>query len=225
MKAIERLRRDHVILRSKLDVLESALKIGPDAWFVLREVSHTLARQLRDHLRREEELVAACRAALREEALVHLTVEHGDEPQRLQALHRLFVKESGQSLSRIEPVLTEIIEGLRRHMEEEEMELFPILEQTLAERHAEAVTYPSPLPGRLEEMMTVNRVLQHYPKTKGVFEQLFINIPYEGSDCLDEVAWRRGMDCRQLLLLLEEAIAAEWTREGAAAVSPQTAAT
>ena len=115
MKAVERLRRDHVILRAKLDVLESALKMGPEAWFVLREVSHTLAQQLRDHIRREEELVAACRAALREEAVAHVSVEHRDEPQRLRALHRLFVKESGQSLSRIEPVLTEIIEGLRRH--------------------------------------------------------------------------------------------------------------
>ena len=106
MKAIERLRRDHVILRSKLDVLESALKMGPEAWFVLREVSHTLAQQLRDHIRREEELVAACRAVLREEAVTHVSVEHRDEPQRLRALHRLFVKESGKSLSQIAPVLT-----------------------------------------------------------------------------------------------------------------------
>jgi len=31
MNAIERLRRDHVILRAKLDVLESALRMGPEA--------------------------------------------------------------------------------------------------------------------------------------------------------------------------------------------------
>jgi hypothetical protein len=40
-----------------------------------------------------------------------------------------------------------------------------------------------------------------------LLERLFINVPYEGYDCLDEVAWRRGLDCRQLLVVLEEAIA------------------
>ena len=206
MKAIERLRRDHVILRSKLDVLESALKMGPEAWFVLREVSHTLACQLRDHIRREEELVALCRAAMREQAVARIDVEHRDEPQRLRTLNRLFIKESGESLTHIEPALTEIIKGLRHHMEEEERELFPILEQVLAERQAEAIADPSSLPGHLDEVMTVNRILQQYPKTRNVFEQLFINIPYEGCDCLDEVAWRHGMDSRELLEKLERAL-------------------
>lgn len=219
MKSVERLRRDHAILRSKLDVLESALKMGPEAWFVLRELSHTLARQLRDHIRREEGLVAACRYALKEPALAHVTVEHRDEPERLRALNRLFIKESGRSLEQVGPVLREVIDGLRHHMEEEEMELFPLLEQTLAERQHEAVTDPSFLPGRLEEMMTVNRVLQCYPRTKRVFEQLFINIPYEGADCLDEVAWRHGMESRELLEKLERGLGsaaeANAEREGA----------
>lgn len=206
MKAVERLRRDHVILRSKLDVLESALKMGPEAWFVLRELSHTLARQLRDHIRREEEMVAACRDALKEQALAHVTVDHRDEPERLRALNRLFIKEPGRSLEQVGPVLREVIDGLRHHMEEEEMELFPVLEQTLAERQAEAVTDRSSQSG-LDEVMTINRVLQQYPQTRRMFEQLFINIPYEGSDCLDEVAWRHGMDSRELLEKLEGVIA------------------
>lgn len=204
MEAIERLRRDHAILRSKLDVLESALKMGPEAWFVLREVSHTLAQQLRDHIRREEALVAVCRSALREQALTHITVEHHDEPQRLRTLSRLFIKESGQSLRHIEPVLTEIIAGLRHHMEEEEQELFPVLEQVLAEQ--QAAVDPSSALGQLDEVMTINWVLQQYPKTRGVFEQLFINIPYEGSDCLDEVAWRHGMGVQDLISKLEQTI-------------------
>ncbi len=59
---------------------------------------------------------------------------------------------------------------------------------------------------RLEEVMTVNRVLQQYPATRSVFEQLFVNLPFEGADCLDEVAWRHGMEARELLGQLEQAI-------------------
>ena len=54
--------------------------------------------------------------------------------------------------------------------------------------------------------MTVNCVLQQYPATRSVFEQLFVNISFEGLDCLDEVAWRHGMEARELLGQLEQAI-------------------
>ena len=78
MNAIDRLRRDHTILRSKLDILETALTMGPDVWFVLRETCFTLGRQLRDHIRREEELVAACRKMMNPKVLAEIVVEHHD---------------------------------------------------------------------------------------------------------------------------------------------------
>mgnify|MGYP001573165055 FL=1 len=46
MNAIERLKRDHVLIRAKLSVVEGALQMGPEAWFVLRDVCYTLSRQL-----------------------------------------------------------------------------------------------------------------------------------------------------------------------------------
>lgn len=46
MEPIARLKRDHRILRSKFDVLESALRMGPETWFVLREVCYSLSRLL-----------------------------------------------------------------------------------------------------------------------------------------------------------------------------------
>lgn len=57
-----------------------------------------------------------------------------------------------------------------------------------------------------EEVMTVNRILQQYPRTRPIFEHLFVNIPVEGCDCLDEVAWRHGLDVGELLAKLEDAI-------------------
>ena len=233
MRAIERLRRDHQILRSKLDVLEAAIQMGPETWFVLREVCFTLSRQLRDHIKREEELVASCRRAmipppaarpkgpgsLREPAaiggaasggmnpkvLAEVVVEHHDEPAHLRTINRLFLSERGHTLERIRPALQEVIDGLRRHMAEEEADLFPILERVLAEHEvAEPVEAPR---ARIEETMTVNRVIQAFPGTQPVFERLFINIPMEGCACLDEVAWRHGMESRELLAKLEAVMA------------------
>ncbi|MBI1992707.1 MAG: hemerythrin domain-containing protein, partial [Candidatus Omnitrophica bacterium] len=134
MRAVDRLKRDHEILRSKLDVLEGALGMGPETWYVLREVCFTLARQLRDHIKREEALVAACRRAMNPSLLAEIVLAHRDEPAHLTAINRLFVSQTAQSVDRITPGLLEVIHGLRRHMASEEQELFPILERALAEQ-------------------------------------------------------------------------------------------
>ncbi|MBI3321464.1 MAG: hemerythrin domain-containing protein [Candidatus Omnitrophica bacterium] len=203
MDAVERLRRDHAILRSKLAVLEVALGMGPETWFVLREVCFTLSRQLRDHLKREEALVVACRKAMNPKALAAVVVEHRDEPAHLRTLNRLFVSETRHSLERIRPALTDVIQGLRRHMAEEEAELFPVLERGLANQPLTPQEAPMPWT-RFDEAMTVNRVVQEFPRTRSVFDRSFINVPLEGCTCLDEVAWRHGMEAKELLKQLEE---------------------
>lgn len=37
-------------------------------------------------------------------------------------------------------------------------------------------------------------VLREFPGTKRVFDRFFINVPYEGCHCLDEVAWIHGLE-------------------------------
>lgn len=219
MKTVERLRRDHALLRSKLDVLEAALGMGPATWYVLREVCFTLARQLRDHIRREEELVAACREAIDPTALAEFAVEHRDEPAHLRTINRLFLSESGQSLERIRPALTEVIRGLRRHMEEEERELFPILERVCGEQAPSAPPEP---PMRFDETMTVNRILHECPEAKPVFDQLLISVSLEGCACLDEVAWRHGLEARELLAKLEAVVTSCEYAAPAAARAPES---
>jgi len=205
MKAIDRLKRDHQLLRSKLDVLEAALAMRPQTWFVLREICYTLSRQLQDHIRREERLVAACRNALSQEALAHMQVEHKDEPELLRSVNRLFIEQGGSALPQVDDALRQMISRLRAHMAEEETELFPVIERILCDRKED--DEEAALAGdRLHEEMMVNYVLHAYPRTQAVFERLFINIAYEGYDCLDEVAWRHGMEGKELLSKLEEVI-------------------
>lgn len=206
MRAIDRLKRDHTLLRSKLDVLEGALRLTPPTtWFIVRELCYTLSRQLQDHIRREEELVAACRNSLSSEVQTHVRLEHDEEPQLLRTVNRLFIEEGGKALEQICGVLGELVPRLRRHMDEEEAELFPAIEEILGDQE-EPSAQESSTAVKLHEEMTVSHILHTYPQTKLLLERLFINVPYEGYDCLDEVAWRRGMDCCRLLLLLEEAI-------------------
>ena len=207
MQAVDRLRRDHKVLRAKLSVLETAVGMGPETWYVLREVCFTLARQLRDHIRREDELVTACRTKLNPMVLAEVVLEHHDEPQHLRAIIRMFNQEAAGAFMRVKPALLAIIRALRHHMDEEERELFPLLERFMQEEGPP----PTPVVGAsptLDETMTVNRVVQEFPHTKRVFEGLFINIPIEGCNCLDEVAWRHGMEAGELLERLERTIAA-----------------
>jgi iron-sulfur cluster repair protein YtfE (RIC family) len=208
MTAVDRLRRDHKTLRAKLDVLESALRMGPNAWFVLREVCFTLAKQLRDHMKREEELVSLCRRRMPPHVVAEVVVEHRDEPAHLRTINHLFVSESGHSMERIKPALTAVIDGLRHHMAEEEAELFPILERAIEGRFPRP-TAVSASTTRLDEAMTVNRLVQEFPRTKPVFERFFINIPMEGCNCLDEVAWTHGMETNEMLKQLEASIASD----------------
>lgn len=203
MNAIERLKRDHTILRAKLDILETAVWMGPGAWYVLRELCFTLARQLQDHIRREEALVAACRKTLDPRILATIDVDHHDEPRQLRTINRLFLEASNHSLTRLRPALLDVILRLRRHMDDEESGLFPILERTV-----EDVPMPA-VERRLchtDETMTVNRVVGEFPATKPVFDRLFINLAMEGCDCLDEVAWRHGVDAKDLVVQLDQAI-------------------
>ncbi len=198
MDAVERLKRDHVVLRTKLDVLESALARRPEAWFVLREVCFTLSKQIADHLRREEALIAACRKQLPPEALSHVALEHQDEPEHLRRINHLFVTTEGQSLDRIRPELERLITGMREHLADEEATLFPALEHLLAGWKLSALT-PQASAGPLEGSMTVNRVVRDFPRAQRAFERLFINVPLEGCSCLDEVAWRHGMETQDLV--------------------------
>jgi hypothetical protein len=206
MNAVERLCRDHQVLRGKLDVLEAALSLGPETWFVLRELCFTLSRQLRDHIEREERLVSAFRHVLRPGKLADLALEHKDEPGLLRKINALFLSESGHTLERIRPALQEVIAGLRRHMADEETGLFPLflLGPDLPREGERAARIALPF----DETATVNRVIHEFPRTKPVFERLFINLPAEGCDCLDEVAWRHGMDTQEVFEELAPAVSA-----------------
>lgn len=208
MKAIDRLKRDHKIIRSRLDVMESILDMSfASTWYILREMCWTLSRQLQNHIRREEKLVAMCHQVLSQKVIDHIKVEHINEPNILRAVNHLFIEEPEGAIEQVRTVLRDVILRLRQHMDEEEQELFPIISETLGD-YEETSASQTVVQAGLQEDMTVNDVLVKYPRTRSVFQRLFVNIQLEGNDCLDEVAWRHGLESKDLLNWLADIIIA-----------------
>ena len=218
MNAIERLRGDHDALRATLYLLEGALGMGPETRVTLRKLCHVLGGRLRDHIQREDALVSGCRQAFGPEILRHLAVEHHDEPQLLRALEELFAQDAPPVWTDVTSTLTRVIQGLRRHLAEEEQELFPTLERAFVPQARDPGTVQAACPACLCDTMTPNWIVRQDPRTQAVFDELSINLAFEGSDGLDEVAWRHGVSDQELLQKLEEA-----TRETSLRSEHQTA--
>ena len=105
MHAINRLKRDHAIFRLKLNVLESALRRGPEAWFVLREACFSLAKQLDDHIQREERVRRALELLVSKDQSPICLVDHMAESRQVVFVNQFFVKNPNALLGRIEPTI------------------------------------------------------------------------------------------------------------------------
>ena len=133
MTPIERVKRDHTLFKTKLGVLETALTFGEEAQFVVREVSLALARQLREHSRRESQLALSATQALDRTTgwmLDQLAIDHAEERRLLQAL-RLFTAQPQWLAEDVKAVLTAFVATCRAHMATQETQLFPFFDEIL----------------------------------------------------------------------------------------------
>ena len=87
-----------------------------------------------------------------------------------------------------------------------------MLERASASQERDSGAVQVVCPARLHETMTPNRIVRQYPRTHAIFDELLINLAFEGCDCLDEVAWRHGMAGQELLHKLEEVMMEERVR-------------
>lgn len=207
MCAIDGLKRDHRLLRSKLDMLRGAVSMAPQSWFVLRNGCFTLSRLLQAHCAREHQVLASCHPALEREELGRQVMEHQERLQSLRILNRCFVEEGPPpSMQEVCGALTAVVEGLDDELHLQEDELFPALARLVEEPQGGPAEGRAASPA-LSEEMTVQSVVQRYPEAQAVFDRFCINLAYEGYDDLGEVAWRHHMPGEQLLTHLEQAIA------------------
>jgi len=123
------LRRDHALLCGELAVLKKAESgDGTQLWQTLRDVYARLSTGLLEHIRREERL------------RTRPSHDHCSDYRYLQVIERYISFENNPFLlnSRYH-LLTGFIRGLRSHMDEQEVELFQVIEPGIAHEGAGAV--------------------------------------------------------------------------------------
>lgn len=196
--AVSTLKHDHTILRTKLALLDSALQVAPEARFVLREMCFSLLRMLQEHMRREAQaLERTPQTPFGRNRVRRQTWDHAAEQAHLRVVGELLLGGMKASTPAVVTRLSQAIEQLEAHMTAQEQLMFPSLEE---EQGVEA------RPAAIAGAMSVNEILQRYPQTERIFEQLHINRWRDGYESLDEVAWRLGMDVAQVLEQLQLAV-------------------
>ena len=201
MESTHALRQDHIILRKKLEFLESALQVAPESRFVLREMCFSLQRMLQDHMAREADLFQAASDQTFGQEPVH-AIEHREPYSLLKTVNELLLSGMRASIPTVILWLSKVIESLRAQMAEQERETFPALDEAAAPREEQETMLT------ISSSMSVNEILQRYPQTEQLFEGLHVNRLQEGYKSVDEFAWYHGMDVSKFLEQLRQAATA-----------------
>lgn len=195
------LKKDHEVLRRKLEFLETAMQVAPQSVFVLRDMCHSLTKMLDAHIRREEQAVAPHTNRIQALLKYRAGKDHTDQRQVLRDINTMLLAGIKMPTSTVVYRLAHFIEELREHMADEEAHLFPAVDK--AEQEKPWVS--EELKPMITEQMSANAVMKAFPATRAVFEKHSVRCGCEGCECLDELAWRRGMDVKELIQELREA--------------------
>ena len=194
------LKKDHEVLRRKLEFIETALQVAPQSVFVLREMCHSRTKMLNAHIRREEQALMPYANRIRAILRYREGHDHADQQQVLGDINTMLLAGIKMPTSTVVARLSHLIEELREHMAEEEREVFPAVDAAEEERREPEETL-KPL---IAEHMSANAVMKTFPATRRVFEKHGIRCGCEGCDCIDELAWRYGLEAKGLVEELQE---------------------
>ena len=199
--AFQCLERDHDLVRRKVALVEAAASLGAEGWVVLREAVFTLGQYLQSHSQQEMTMLELRHDdfTMPDEHVLSTTIGHRDKLQSLRVLNRACMEEPSPSgRSEVCRALKAFAEGLSDELALQEEELFPELH--LSDSNApEEGHHQIPT---LRPDITLGVLIQQHPKAKPVVERLGIASAFEGYDRLDEIAWRHGMDCEELIAQL-----------------------
>ena len=198
MGATSALSQDHTHLRKRLTLLESALRVVPDARFILREMCFSLLRELQDHMDREAAVLQSHGHLVTLQHFPPSARDHSAECALTRSIIALLLEGVSAADPSVIRSITQTIEQLRIHMEEQERMLFHLLDRLEGFDLEGSLT-------AISGAMSVNEVLNRYPQTEQVFEQFHINRMRDGYESVDEWAWRHGMEVSPLIERLRAA--------------------
>ena len=145
LQELRRLTSDHDVFRLQMDVLDAAMGLGPRAGPVLRDLARELFGKLRAHARRESCLAVTVSRRLKRidgAQLAKFAIEHDVALETLRVIRRSLPMRTDQELGHLRPALRMLGSNLRRHMDDQERLLFPMLEHELAASESEQTTWP-----------------------------------------------------------------------------------
>ena len=171
MVAVNQLKREHELLRTKLGMLEAAQRM--EAWLTVREMALAFGRLMAEHARAEEELFTRCRPMFQEAGATQQVVDHGAERRQWEAVNRFFAEQPCCLYERTQPLLAACIANIRQGVAQQETELFPTMELVLVLQQL-ARWYGPPETVDLAPAQTVHGVLQRFPETGAIFRGLRI---------------------------------------------------
>ena len=205
MRLTERLRQDHVLLRNKVAMLESALSAAPSARLVFREKCVSLLRALNRHMAREEPVLRLYDERIPSARYLSHPPDHSAEHGLLRAVTEPLVEGLKVSIPHGVLRVSQALEQLNEQMEEQERSVFPLFEH-LTEEDLRPRERIQPVLPAITGSMSVNAILQCYPRAETVLAPLGINRLREGYESVEELAWRHGIDTAQLLEQLRQTI-------------------
>lgn len=209
MGPTDTLKKDHELLRKKLEFLEAAMQVAPEAQFALREMCWSLARMLKEHIQREEQVLAPYSNRIRALTPYRFAQDHVDQQAMLRDVNGLLLRGIKAPVGEVVLPLGHLIEDLREHMEKEECEVFPVVDQIAAQpSHAAPPSSVGSARPLITQTMTVNYVLKIHPQAREIFQAFKVDWEIDGCHCLDELYWRRGVQVDALVQALNHSAAA-----------------
>lgn len=129
MSEIASLREEHQLLRAELRLLEAAIRMGPGTQAIVKGMCWSLACMLDDHIPHEATALSPYEPQIR--AFRETRPAHGETEDSLllRDRHTNLVVGLTMPVSEIGPHPWPLLKALREQMEEEERDLFPLIER------------------------------------------------------------------------------------------------
>ena len=138
MGVTEFLRSDHEQLRTQLNSLEGAMRVAPEAQFVLREMCFSLTCMLEEHIKREKEALAPYRDQIEALSNNRFSQDRADQRGVLKGINLLLFDGLKAPVGRVVTRLARLVDELREHMNEVEREVLPLIDH-LVGQHSQAM--------------------------------------------------------------------------------------
>lgn len=132
MNVTDRIKHDHLLIRSQVKALGSMIAMLPETRAVLREACVMMCKRLHEHCQRETEALARYQEPFGGRLSTSPVLQHHERLQSLEILSQCFLEERPFLLERgVRRLLVAVLQGLDGEMEMQESMLFPRIEDMI----------------------------------------------------------------------------------------------